>query len=35
MNVDRVVVIGSGTMGHGIAQVCAQKGISVVMCDVS
>ena len=27
--------MGSGTMGHGIAQVCAQNGISVVMCDVS
>ncbi|RJR50340.1 MAG: 3-hydroxyacyl-CoA dehydrogenase family protein [Desulfobacteraceae bacterium] len=33
--VKKVFVIGSGTMGNGIAQVCAQSGISVVLCDLS
>jgi 3-hydroxybutyryl-CoA dehydrogenase len=27
-------VIGAGTMGNGIAQVCALAGLSVVMLDV-
>ena len=31
----KVVVIGAGTMGHGIAQVCAQSGLSVTLTDVS
>lgn len=35
MAIDRVGVIGSGTMGNGIAQVCAAAGLSVVMVDVS
>ncbi|MFW9917627.1 MAG: 3-hydroxyacyl-CoA dehydrogenase family protein [Candidatus Thorarchaeota archaeon] len=35
MDCRKVFVIGSGTMGHGIAQVCAQKGISVVLCDIN
>jgi 3-hydroxybutyryl-CoA dehydrogenase len=30
----RVGVIGAGTMGNGIAQACAVKGIPVVMVDV-
>ena len=30
-----VVVVGSGTMGHGIAQVCAHAGLRVTMTDVS
>ena len=33
MKTNKVFVIGSGTMGHGICQVCAQSGISVVMLD--
>jgi len=33
--VERVVVVGSGTMGHGIAQVCAQSGLVVTMTDVT
>jgi 3-hydroxybutyryl-CoA dehydrogenase len=33
--VKKVFVIGSGTMGNGIAQVCAQSGISVILCDLS
>ena len=35
MNVEKVFVLGAGIMGNGIAQVCAQCGISVVMCDIS
>jgi 3-hydroxybutyryl-CoA dehydrogenase len=35
MEFKKVMVIGSGTMGSGIAQVCAQKGMSVVISDVS
>ena len=34
MDIQKVFVMGSGAMGSGIAQVCAQKGISVVMCDL-
>ncbi len=34
MNIQRVGVIGAGTMGNGIAQACAVKGISVVMVDI-
>jgi 3-hydroxybutyryl-CoA dehydrogenase len=30
----KVLVIGSGTMGSGIAQVCAQAGITVFLYDV-
>lgn len=35
MDIKKVFVLGAGAMGNGIAQVCAQKGISVVMCDLS
>ncbi len=35
MNINKVFVVGAGTMGNGITQVCAQKGLSVVMSDVS
>jgi 3-hydroxybutyryl-CoA dehydrogenase len=31
----RIVVVGSGLMGSGIAQVCAQAGMEVVLSDVS
>lgn len=34
MNIRRVFVIGTGTMGSGIAQVCAEKGATVTMMDV-
>ena len=32
---DKVAVIGAGTMGHGIAQVCAMAGSEVMLCDAS
>ena len=35
MGIKKVVVVGSGTMGSGIAQVCAQAGMDVVLYDVS
>ncbi len=35
MAIDRVGVIGAGTMGHGIAQVCAMAGCEVVLQDLS
>jgi len=35
MNVKKVMVMGSGLMGSGIAQVCAQAGIEVILNDVS
>jgi 3-hydroxybutyryl-CoA dehydrogenase len=33
--ISNVLVVGSGTMGNGIAQVCAQAGLTVTMTDVS
>lgn len=33
--IQHVVVVGSGTMGHGIAHVVAQSGLRVTMTDVS
>jgi 3-hydroxybutyryl-CoA dehydrogenase len=35
MDIKKVMVIGSGLMGSGIAQVCAQTGIQVFLNDVS
>ncbi|MBW1782331.1 MAG: 3-hydroxyacyl-CoA dehydrogenase family protein [Deltaproteobacteria bacterium] len=35
MDISKVFVMGSGAMGSGIAQVCAQYGIPVVMCDLT
>ena len=35
MDIKKVLVVGAGTMGTGIAQVCAQKGLSVVLSDIS
>ena len=33
--IDKVVVVGGGTMGHGIAQVCALAGHPTVVVEVS
>jgi 3-hydroxybutyryl-CoA dehydrogenase len=35
MNIKKVLVVGTGTMGCGIAQVCAQAGIQVMVNDIS
>jgi 3-hydroxybutyryl-CoA dehydrogenase len=35
MEIKNLAVIGSGTMGNGIAQVCAIAGLDVVMVDIS
>lgn len=34
MQINKVGVVGAGTMGNGIAQVCATAGFSVVMLDI-
>lgn len=35
MAIQRVGIIGAGTMGNGIAQACAVSGLDVVMVDIS
>ncbi|MEZ0603111.1 3-hydroxybutyryl-CoA dehydrogenase [Paraburkholderia sp. IW21] len=35
MSIQKVGVIGAGTMGNGIAQVCAVAGLQVAMIDIS
>src|SRR5699024_2395362 len=35
MSLEMIVVIGAGQMGSGIAQVCAQSGLNVLMQDTS
>jgi 3-hydroxybutyryl-CoA dehydrogenase len=35
MEIKKVVVIGAGTMGGGIAQLCAQQGFEAVITDVA
>src|SRR5574343_1152903 len=35
MEINKIGVIGAGTMGNGIAQVCAAAGKQVVMVDIS
>jgi 3-hydroxybutyryl-CoA dehydrogenase len=35
MEIKTVFVLGAGTMGNGIAQVCAQRGVEVTICDLS
>ncbi len=34
MNIQKVGIIGAGTMGNGIAHVFARSGYSVVLCDI-
>lgn len=35
MNLQNIFIMGSGLMGAGIGQVCAQAGMNVTLCDVS
>lgn len=35
MSITTIGVVGAGTMGNGIAQACAVKGLSVVMVDIN
>lgn len=35
MSIEQIAVIGAGTMGNGIAQVCAVAGYQVLLIDVS
>ena len=35
MSIEQIAVIGAGTMGNGIAQVCAVAGYKVLLVDVS
>lgn len=35
MQINTVGVVGAGTMGNGIAQVCAMAGLDVIMVDIS
>ncbi|UCG65179.1 MAG: 3-hydroxyacyl-CoA dehydrogenase family protein [Deltaproteobacteria bacterium] len=35
MSIDRIFIVGAGLMGSGIAQVCAQSGIQVILNDIS
>jgi 3-hydroxybutyryl-CoA dehydrogenase len=35
MTIKNVLVIGAGTMGGGIAQLCAQQGLQAVISDIS
>jgi len=35
MNIEQIAVIGAGTMGNGIAQVCAVAGYHVLLVDVA
>jgi len=35
MEIKRICVLGSGAMGHGIAQVCAQGGFQVTLEDIN
>jgi 3-hydroxybutyryl-CoA dehydrogenase len=35
MTFDRIAVFGAGTMGAGIAQLCATAGVAVTICDPS
>lgn len=35
MQINSIGVVGAGTMGNGIAQVCAMAGLDVIMVDIS
>ena len=33
-NIQTIAVLGAGTMGNGIAHVCARSGLNILLCDV-
>ena len=33
--IETIGIIGAGTMGNGIAQICAAAGLQVTMIDIS
>jgi 3-hydroxybutyryl-CoA dehydrogenase len=33
--IEQIGIVGAGTMGNGISQVCAAAGLPVVMTDIS
>jgi 3-hydroxybutyryl-CoA dehydrogenase len=35
MDIKTVLIVGSGTMGAGIAQLCAQKGFNAIITDIN
>ena len=35
MEIERIAIVGAGTMGHGIAQVCASHGHPVSLIDIA
>jgi len=35
MSIQTIGIIGAGTMGNGIAQVCAAAGVQTIMQDVA
>ncbi len=35
MEIKKVLVLGAGTMGNGIAHVCAQNGLDVILYDIA
>jgi 3-hydroxybutyryl-CoA dehydrogenase len=35
MDIKKVLIVGAGTMGGGIAQLCSQKGIQAVVADIN
>jgi len=35
MNIQNVLVVGAGTMGSGIAQLCAQAGLNAILVDAT
>lgn len=35
MAIEKVLIVGAGTMGSGLAQTCAQAGIGVYMTDAA
>lgn len=35
MSIERIGVVGAGTMGHGIGQIAAQAGYDTLLCDIN